>query len=160
MTHDRIAVSSSERGFILVAVLWILLALSTLAAVFSVYLSASAQALALNDPALKTEALVSGSLELTAYQLSLADDKDRPARGSFHFGWMTPMLSVIFTSEAARIDLNFAPKELLAALLTGLGASKGGCKGGCGPDHRLADASAAEQHQRAKLALRCGRPEL
>jgi general secretion pathway protein K len=128
MTHDRIAVSSSERGFILVAVLWILLALSTLAAVFSVYLSASAQALALSDSALETEALVSGSLELTTYQLTLTDDKDRPARGSFHFRMDDADVSVTFTSEAARIDLNFAPKELLAALLTGLGAGKGAAK--------------------------------
>ena len=33
-------------------------------------------------------------------------------------------VSVTFTSEAARIDLNFAPKELLAALFADLGASE------------------------------------
>jgi general secretion pathway protein K len=124
MTQDRATASSSERGFVLVAVLWILLALSTLAAIFSVYLSASAQALALNDTALPTQALVSGSLELTAYQLILADEKDRPARGSFHFRMNDADVSVTFTSEAARIDLNLAPKELLAALFAGLGANK------------------------------------
>ncbi len=31
---------------------------------------------------------------------------------------------VTFTSEAARIDLNFAPKEMLAGLFAGLGANK------------------------------------
>jgi general secretion pathway protein K len=124
MTQDRVTASSSERGFVLVAVLWILLALSTLAVIFSLYLSASAQALALDDTALQTEALVSGGLELTAYQLSLADEKDRPARGSFQFRMDDADVSVTFTSEAARIDLNFAPKELLAALFADLGAKK------------------------------------
>jgi general secretion pathway protein K len=128
MRCDCAMARSSERGFVLVAVLWILLALSTLAVIFSVYLSASAQALALNDTALETEALVSGGLELTAYQLTLAADKDRPARGSFHFRMDDADVSVTFTSEAARIDLNFAPKELLAALFADLGASKGAAK--------------------------------
>ncbi|HVX78693.1 MAG TPA: type II secretion system minor pseudopilin GspK [Bradyrhizobium sp.] len=128
MTQDRVGASSSEQGFVLVAVLWILLALSTLAAIFSIYLSASAQALALNDTALRAEALVSGSLELTAYQLALADEKNRPAHGSFHFRMDDADVSVTFTSEAARIDLNFAPKELLAALFADLGASKDAAK--------------------------------
>lgn len=128
MRRDCATTSSSERGFVLVAVLWILLALSTLAVIFSVYLSASAQALALNDSALETEALVSGSLELTAYQLTLADEKDRPAHGSFHFRMDDADVSVTFTSEAARIDLNFAPKELLAALFAELGANKDAAK--------------------------------
>ena len=118
------ASSSSEQGFVMVAVLWILMALSALAAIFAVYLSASAQALALNDAALQTEALVSASLELTAYQLTLADDKTRPSRGSFHFRLDDADVLVTFTSEAARIDLNFAPKEVLAGLFAGLGASK------------------------------------
>ena len=40
------AATPSERGFVIVAVLWILAALSALATIFSVYLSNSAQALA------------------------------------------------------------------------------------------------------------------
>jgi general secretion pathway protein K len=124
MTPVRADASSSEQGFVIVAVLWILMALSALAAIFAVYLSASAQALALNDVALQTEALVSASLELTAYQLTLAGDKERPSRGSFHFRMDDADVLVTFTSEAARIDLNFAPKEVLAGLFAGLGASK------------------------------------
>ena len=124
MTPVRADASSSEQGFVIVAVLWILMALSALAAIFAVYLSASAQALALNDVALQTEALVSASLELTTYQLTLAGDKERPPRGSFHFRMDDADVLVTFTSEAARIDLNFAPKEVLAALFAGLGASK------------------------------------
>jgi len=124
MTRDRADAPAAERGFVIVAVLWIIMALSALAVIFSLYLSASAQALALNDTALQTEALVSASLELTAYQLTLAGDKARPSRGSFHFRMDDADVLVIFTSEAARIDLNFAPKEVLAGLFAGLGATR------------------------------------
>jgi general secretion pathway protein K len=128
MTRDRAEASSSEQGVVIVAVLWILMALSALAVIYSVYLSASAQALAVNDTSLQTEALVSGSLELTAYQLTLAGDKARPPRGSFHFRMDDADVLVNFTSEAARIDLNYAPKEILAALFAGLGANKEAAK--------------------------------
>jgi general secretion pathway protein K len=48
----RNAARSSRQGFVLVAVLWLLAALAALATIFSVYLSNSARALALNDTAL------------------------------------------------------------------------------------------------------------
>jgi len=124
MTRDRSGAPSSERGFVIVAVLWILMALSALAMIFSAYLSASAQALAVQDAALQTEALVSASLELTAYQLALAQDKARPTHGSFHFRLNDADVVVSFISEAARVDLNYAPKEMLAGLFAGLGANQ------------------------------------
>src|ERR1700761_4152295 len=124
MSHQHRSEGASEQGVVIVAVLWILMALSVLAVTYSIYLSASAQALAVNDTALQTEALVSASLELTSYQLALAGDKERPPRGAFHFRMDDADVSVTFTSEAARVDLNFAPKEILAGLFTGLGASK------------------------------------
>jgi general secretion pathway protein K len=125
---QRAAATASERGFVIVAVLWILAALAALATIFSVYLSNSAQALAVNDTGLKAEALVSASLELTVYQLLLAGDKARPALGSFHFRLDNADVLVSFTSEAARIDLNFAPKEMLANLFAGLGADQQAAK--------------------------------
>ncbi|OIQ68350.1 general secretion pathway protein K [mine drainage metagenome] len=120
----RAVAASSERGFIIVAVLWILIALSALATIFSVYLSNSAQALAITDTGLQTEALVSASLELTTYQLLIADDKARPALGSFRFRLDNADVLVNFTSEAARVDLNFASKEILANLFAVLGADE------------------------------------
>ncbi|MGA9328515.1 MAG: type II secretion system minor pseudopilin GspK, partial [Bradyrhizobium sp.] len=60
---------STEGGFVIVAVLWILVALSTLAMIFSVYLSNSARALGATDIGVQSEALVSASLELAAYRL-------------------------------------------------------------------------------------------
>ena len=115
--------TTSEQGFVLVAVLWILAALSALAMIFAVYLSNSAQALAVSDAGLKAEAVVSASVELTVYQLSLAGDKARPMEGAFHYRLDNADIDVSFVSEAARIDLNVAPKELLANLFAGLGAS-------------------------------------
>ena len=112
-----------ERGFVIVAVLWLLAALAALALIFSAYLANSTRALALNDTALQAEALVSAGVELTAYQLRLAADEARPTRGAFHTQLNRAELSVSFISEAARIDLNAAPKELLAGLLSVLGAS-------------------------------------
>ena len=116
--------SSSERGFVIVAVLWLVAALAALAVIFSAYLSSSARAIALNDSALETEALVSAGVELTAYQLRLAREDARPSQGSFRARLNGSELAVTFVSEAARVDLNAAPKELLANLLTVLGAAQ------------------------------------
>jgi general secretion pathway protein K len=112
---------SSQRGFVIIAVLWILVALSTLAAIFSVYLANSARALGVTDIGVQTEALTSASLELTAYQLLLADEKSRPAQGSFRFKLDNAEVTVTYASEAARVDLNHAPKEMLDGLFEVLG---------------------------------------
>nr|HEV8011072.1 type II secretion system minor pseudopilin GspK [Bradyrhizobium sp.] len=121
-TPNRRAAKLSEHGFVLVAVLWILAALSALAVVFAVYLSNSAQALAINDTAIEAEGVISAGVELTAYQLLLAKDDERPSRGSFHTRLNGADLAVSYVSEAARVDLNAASKELLTGLLSTLGA--------------------------------------
>jgi general secretion pathway protein K len=118
----RYHASGSERGFVLVAVLWLLAALAALAAIFSAFLANSARAIAVNDNALQTEALVSAAVELTAYQLGLSGDA-RPARGSFHTRLNGAEMSVSFVAESVRIDLNHAPKPLLTGLMTVLGAA-------------------------------------
>jgi general secretion pathway protein K len=115
---------SSQRGFVIIAVLWILVALSALATIFSVYLSNSARALGVTDIGIQADALVSASLELTAYQLLLADEKARPAQGSFRFRMDDAEAIVTFMSEAARIDLNAASKEILTGLFEVLGADR------------------------------------
>jgi general secretion pathway protein K len=109
-------------GFILVAALWILLALATFASVAAAYVSQSAIALTVNDEAVQTEALVGASLELTAYRLSASAGDRRPTRGTFHFRLSRAEVEVEFLSEAARIDLNNAPKALIAGLFAALGA--------------------------------------
>ncbi|MEA2990658.1 MAG: ral secretion pathway protein [Alphaproteobacteria bacterium] len=111
-------------GFIVVAVLWILAALATLASIYAVYVSNTAAAASVNDDRIRAGALVSAAVELTAFQLTLGKPEERRPRGTFTFRIGTGSVAVEFRSEAARIDLNAAPKELLAGLFAALGASQ------------------------------------
>ncbi len=107
-------------------------------------------ALAVSDDSLQAELLVTTSLELTAYRFSSTQDaqnpqgpggpgvpgvpgvpgipgapggakKTQPSRGAFSFSAGAANVSVTFVSEAARIDLNEAPKEMLAGLFAAFG---------------------------------------
>jgi general secretion pathway protein K len=113
----------ADDGFIVVAVLWILLALAALVSVFAIYVANTELAVSVNDDSVQAEALVSASLELTAYKLVTIRREDRPTHGAFSYRLGRANVDVDFRSEAARIDLNKAPKELLAGLFTALGAS-------------------------------------
>ena len=73
---DRSPKPSACDGFIIVAVLWILVALATLASIYSIYINNSALAVSGMDDGLQAEALVSAGLELTAYRLTVPKDKD------------------------------------------------------------------------------------
>jgi general secretion pathway protein K len=109
-------------GFIVVAVLWILGALSLFVSIYAVYVINSATAFAVYDNHLRAEALVSAAIELTDYQLQTAPAQARPTHGRFSFHLDRADVAVEFRSEAARIDLNAAPKQLLAGLFRVLGA--------------------------------------
>ncbi|HEX3340834.1 MAG TPA: hypothetical protein VHT68_16885 [Pseudolabrys sp.] len=146
-TPTRPIRTSARDGFIIVAVLWILAALAALATIYSIYIKNSALAVSVMDDELQAEALVSASLELTAYQLAVpkedqrgtdtqratdsqrppdaqrATEPQRPTRGRFGFRLGRANVLVNFTSEAARIDLNAAPKPLIVGLFATLGAS-------------------------------------
>jgi general secretion pathway protein K len=116
-------IDDSRDGFIVVAALWILGALAALASIYSVYVANAATSLAVNDDALRAEAVVTAALELTAYQVTGAPPKDRPSRGRFAIRMNAANATVEFCSEAARVDLNKASKDLLAGLFGALGAS-------------------------------------
>lgn len=118
---QRRAQATSD-GFVLVAVLWILSALATLAAIYAIYVANTAVAVAGSDDAIEADALMSASVELTAYQLFGTPAQARLTRGSFDFRLGRANVAVEFCSEAARIDLNEAPKELLSGLFIALGA--------------------------------------
>jgi len=136
---NRAPNSSACDGFIIVAVLWILVALATSASVYSIYINNSALAVSGMDDGLQAEALVSAGLELTAYRLAVPKDKDkdkdkdndkdkdkdaqRPTRGQFVFRLGRANVTVNYSSETARIDLNAAPKALLAGFFAAIGAS-------------------------------------
>ncbi|MFL5065155.1 MAG: general secretion pathway protein GspK [Xanthobacteraceae bacterium] len=139
-------------GFVIVAVLWILGAMATLASIYAVYVIDTATAFRAHDDQVEAEGLVSAALELTALQVSAqraaaqqAPPPDatppqatvppgagqqgtarpqvtQPSSGGFSFRMRSASVTAQFRSEAARIDLNGAPKELLAGLFLGLGA--------------------------------------
>jgi general secretion pathway protein K len=113
---------SAPDGFIVVIVLWILGALSALVSIYAVYVINTASAFAAYDDHMKAEALVSAALELTAYQQQAASAQSRPTHGGFNFRLGQANIVVEFQSEAARVDLNTAPKQLLFGLFVTLGA--------------------------------------
>jgi general secretion pathway protein K len=75
-----------------------------------------------NDQRVQAEGLMTAALELTTYRLTATDADNRPSRGEFAFRLGRAAVAVDFRSEAGRIDLNSAPKELLTGLFAGLGA--------------------------------------
>src|SRR5947207_3681702 len=92
-------------GFIVVAVLWILAALATLAAIFSVYVINTATALTVHDERLQAEGLARGAIELSVYQVA-ANPQASPSRGTFVFRIGNASVNGEFMAETARIDLN------------------------------------------------------
>jgi general secretion pathway protein K len=118
MKHDL----KSNDGFILVAVLWILGGLAVLAGVYTLYVVNAATSLQVNDDRIQADASVSSALEMTAFYLDAVKPEERPASGQFSFRVGNANVAVGFKSETARIDLNSAPKELLAGLFRVLGA--------------------------------------
>jgi len=126
--RDPMPAESGRDGFIIIAVLWMVIALATLASIYSVYISNTAMALSVSDDTLQAELLTTTSLELTAYQFSSKNANDaqdakssRPSRGGFRFRAGSANVGVTFISEAARIDLNTAPDAMLAGLFAAFG---------------------------------------
>jgi general secretion pathway protein K len=114
---------ANARGFIVVAVLWILAALSALVLIYLTYVTNTAVVVAGSTDRIQAEALVSAGVELAAYQLMTVKDGLRPTSGTFNARVGQGRVFVTFRSEAARVDLNAAPKALLAGLMTGLGVT-------------------------------------
>ncbi len=111
----------NARGFIVVAVLWMLAALSALVLIYLSYVTNTAVVVAGSTDRIQAEALETAGVELAVYQLTAVKEDARPTSGTFSSRLGTGKLTVTFRSEAARIDLNAAPKGLLAGLMIGLG---------------------------------------
>ena len=101
-TQTVSAQGSASEGFISIAVLSILGALSLLVSIYAVYIINTASAFAVYDDHLKAEALVSASLELTAYQQQTLPAQARPTHGVFSFRMGQANVDVQFSSEAAQ----------------------------------------------------------
>jgi general secretion pathway protein K len=112
----------APNGFIVVAVLWIISALATLAVIYATYVANAASSISVGDDRLQSEGLMTAAIELTAFQLTVAKGETAPTHGQFNFHAGHASVSTQFKSESARIDLNRAPKELLAGLFGVLGA--------------------------------------
>jgi general secretion pathway protein K len=112
-----------RRGFIVVAVLWILAALSALVLIYMSFVTNTAVVVAASSDRIQTDALATAGVELAAYQLTAVRQQARPSSGRFDARLGTARIFVTFRSEAARIDLNAAPKGLLAGLMIGLGVA-------------------------------------
>jgi general secretion pathway protein K len=113
----------TARGFIVVAVLWILAALSALVLIYLSFVTNTAIVVAASTDRVQADALVTAGVELAAYQLTAVAANVRPSSGTFNASMGKARVSVTFRSEAARIDLNTAPKGLLAGLIIGLGGA-------------------------------------
>jgi general secretion pathway protein K len=111
-----------DGGFIIVAVLWIMLALATLASIYAAYVVRTAYAVGPSDDRVNAEALFTAALELTAYQMSTVAKEKRPSHGRFTFRLGRATVVEQFRSEAGRVDLNGAQKPLLVNLFVMLGA--------------------------------------
>ncbi|QOG20647.1 MULTISPECIES: general secretion pathway protein GspK [Bradyrhizobium] len=121
MNRSKVGSRMSERGFIVVATLWLLAALAGLILVGSLYMTQSAIALSAFDAATQLQMISTGGVELAAYQLSGVAPEARPSRGSFTFRLANARVAVEYQSEAARINLNMAPRSFIAGLFAALG---------------------------------------
>jgi general secretion pathway protein K len=121
--HQRATPARGARGFIVIAVLWILAALSALVLIYLTYVINTAVIVAGSTDRIQAEAMVTGGVELAALQLAGLSDAARPSSGTFNARLGAGRVFVTFRSEAARVDLNAATKGLLSGLMAGLGVS-------------------------------------
>src|SRR5271155_3061083 len=118
----------TEAGFVLVAVLWILAALATLASIYSSYTVNTAAASRVPDDRVQAEASIRAGVEMAVFRQLAVPEKARLARGGFDLRVGRTGVTVRFRSEAARIDLNAAPADLLAGLFTAVGVDSARAK--------------------------------
>ena len=115
--------SGRDRGFILVAALWMLAALAALASAYAIYAVETAPSAALPEERLRAEAALRAGVELCAFRQLAWPKEARPDAGAFSTLIGAVRIDVVYRSESARVDLNTAPRDLLAGLFAQLGAS-------------------------------------
>ncbi|MCP3445159.1 general secretion pathway protein GspK [Bradyrhizobium sp. CCGUVB14] len=112
---------SGQRGFIVVAALWLLAALAALALVSSAYMTQSAISLAALDAPVQLGMISSAGIEMTAYRLSAPAAVSRPTHGGFAFRLANASVTIEYQAESARINLNMAPQSMISGLFSALG---------------------------------------
>jgi general secretion pathway protein K len=112
-----------DDGFVLIAVLWMLAALAALASAYALYAVRTAPSAALPEERLRAEAALRAGVELCAYRQLAWPKAARPDAGAFSAQVGTSRIEVSYRSETARVDLNTAPREVIAGLFQQLGAT-------------------------------------
>jgi len=146
-------------GFILIAVLWIVAALATLASIYSIYAINTTAGSHLADDRLQAEASIRAGVELAVFQLVGAPEGARPTHGAFEARVGRTKIAVRYRTERALVDLNAAPKELLAGLFGAVGVGDAAAAGYAGhivawrtkPDPHKADNDEASAYKAAGL---------
>jgi general secretion pathway protein K len=123
-SHSQNVWATKADGFILVAVIWIISALSALASIYLIFIVNTAAGMVDPEFRVKRELLISAAIEMTARLQLNAPSVSRPSRGKFDFRLNNASVRVAYCSEAARIDLNAAPPPLLISLFQAVGASQ------------------------------------
>jgi general secretion pathway protein K len=121
MTSFPRSARRGEAGFILVAVLWILAALATLASIYSSYTINTAAGSQVADDRVQAEASIRAGVEMAVFRQLALPEKARLVRGGFDMRVGRTGVAVRFRSEGARIDLNAAPPGLLTGLFAAVG---------------------------------------
>jgi general secretion pathway protein K len=114
----------AEDGFILIAVLWMLALLAALASAYAVYAVETAPSAKLIEQRLRAEAAIRAGVELCAFRELSWPKAARPDGGAFSTRVGDSVIDVIFRAESARVDLNAAPRDMIAGLFNALGAAK------------------------------------
>lgn len=115
--------ATRDRGFVLVATLWLLAALATLVSIWAVYMRDAAVTGSLREDELRIEAAERSAVELTALRIGGFAPGEAPPLGAFRFALRDARIDVAFVAESARNDLNGAPEAMLAKLFAALGAN-------------------------------------
>ena len=113
----------TDRGFIVVAVLWMMAMISALLLIYVNYVVNTGALAATVTQRVQSDALMRAAVELAAYQLGQSKDEERPTHGIMDTRLGTARFHIAFRSEGARVDLNLGSKELFVGLMQGLGAA-------------------------------------
>ena len=113
----------TDRGFIVVAVLWMMAMIAALLLIYVNYVVNTGALAATVAQRVQSDASMRAAVELAAYQLGQSKDEERPTHGIIDTRLGTARFHIAFRSEGARVDLNLGSKELFTGLMQGLGAS-------------------------------------
>ena len=139
-----------DDGFILIAVLWMLAMLAALASAYAVYAVETAPSAGLIEQRLRAEAAIRAGVELCAFQELSWPKTARPDGGAFSTRVGDSVIDVVYRAETARVDLNAAPRDMIAGSVRRARRLGVGRRLRRRPRHRLARASSTRASGRPR----------